>query len=59
MARSLNEIRAKIQEQLRDVLLILSNINDMEERISKAKNNTMKLFEELDNAADGETKDQR
>ncbi len=54
MARISDEDRAKNKELLRETILILSNINDIEERSAKAKEQAMELFKKLDNVADGE-----
>ncbi len=55
MAHISNEDRARAQDLLREVVLILSDINDIEERAAKAKEQTMELFKKLDDIADGES----
>ena len=55
MARTTDKERAKAQELLRDVVVILSDISDIEERVLKTKEQGLEIFKKLDNIADGES----
>lgn len=48
------EDRIKAQQLLREVLLILSDANDVEERLSHVREESTKLYKRLDDMADGE-----
>jgi len=44
----------KAQELLREVVVILSDVSDVEQRLASIKERATKLYEHLDNIADGE-----
>lgn len=44
----------KTQEWIREIVLILSNIAEIEERIEKIKNQALLLYKQLDDKVDGE-----
>lgn len=45
---------AKVQRLLRQVFLVRSDISEIEEKLGHIKNESAKLYEKLDNIADGE-----
>lgn len=55
MARKYDEDRAEAVEMLREVIMILSNIADIEQRTERVTDRAMELFKKLDDTADGES----
>lgn len=49
--------RKKAQQLLQEVLVVLSDVNEIEKTLSRIKNQTTELYTKLNNTANGE--DQR